>query len=260
LAGIRGENLTVSTACASSLQAIGEAFRRVKDGYLNSALAGGGDSRLSAGGILAYRKARAVYAGDNDSDAASRPFDADRAGFVPGEGGGFFLLEESAQARKRGARIYAEVCGYGSSLDGAGLTAPASDGREAKAAVLNALAEAQITPTAIEMISAHGTGTPLNDKREADMIDELFGERRPPVTALKSWIGHAATGCGAVELSLLLYCMKEQYLPEIRNLREPCHQRVHFVRESGPFSFGAFLIENFGFGGQNAALVIRQAE
>ena len=110
----------------------------------------------------------------------------------------------------------------------------------------------------IEVIAAHGTGTPLNDEREACMIDDLFGKTRPVVVALKSWIGHAASGCGAVELALALVCIRVGYLPAIRNLREACHPGINFIREERALTFRNFLIENFGFGGQNAALVIRQ--
>ncbi len=256
LTGIHGENLTVSTACASSLQAIGEAYRRIRDGYLDLALAGGGDSRLSPGGILAYKKARAIYAGDADPGEASRPFDEGRSGFVPGEGGAFFLLEEWERAGKRGAEIYGEVLGYGCSMDGGAMTAPDRDGRGGRLAVSAALREARMDAARIEMVAAHGTGTLLNDEREAELIAGMGNGSGPTVIALKSWIGHAASACGAVELAVCLFCMKEGYLPEIRNLREPCRRGIGFLTEGKAVSFRNFLIENFGFGGQNAALVV----
>lgn len=260
LAQIHGENLTVSTACAASLQAVGEGFRRIRDGYLDLAFVGGGDSRLSPGGILAYKKAQALCVGISPPDRAMRPFDQDRAGFVPGEGGAFFLLEELEHARKRNARILAEIRGYGSSLDGHSMTAPDGEGRGARKAVGRALEEAQIKPAEIDVIFAHGTSTPLNDEVEAHLIEELYPGGSPPVVALKSWMGHMASACGALELGITLLCMKEKYLPRIRNLRTPCNPRVRFLTSDLSLPFRTGILENFGFGGQNAALVIRRYE
>ncbi|MDD5722223.1 MAG: beta-ketoacyl-[acyl-carrier-protein] synthase family protein [Syntrophales bacterium] len=257
LIGIHGENLTVSTACSSSLQAIGEAYRKIKDGYLNCALAGGGDSRLSSGGILAYKKAKALCIGSGKPEKASRPFDCGRNGFVPGEGGAFFLLEELEQAKKQGSEIYAELCGYGCSLDAHNMTAPEKSGRSAKDAMNAALKEAEVSPSQIDAVSAHGTGTVLNDEMEANIIFEIYGKAQPSVIALKSWIGHAASACGALELAITLACMRDGYLPEIRNLDEPCHGEVKFVRSGMSAPFGTAVIENFGFGGQNSALVVK---
>jgi 3-oxoacyl-[acyl-carrier-protein] synthase II len=257
LLGIHGENLTVSTACSASLQAIGEAFRKIKDGYLNMSLAGGGDSRLSPGGILAYRKAKAIYTGNGDPLCAGRPFDCSRSGFIPGEGGAFFLLEEFEKAKKRGAQVYGEICGYGCSMDAYNMTAPDRNGEKGKIAVAAALNEAAMSVTEVDVISSHGTGTVLNDEREADLIGDLCESRKPHVIALKSWIGHTASACGALELALSLACMRAGYLPEIRNLEEPCRKGVNFVSDGKHLPFGTVLIENFGFGGQNSALVVR---
>jgi 3-oxoacyl-[acyl-carrier-protein] synthase II len=259
LSGIHGENLTVTTACSASLQAIGEAFRKIKDGYLDFAFAGGGDSRLSPGGILAYKKAGALYKGNGHPDLASRPFDCARGGFVPGEGGAFFLLEELEKAKNRGASIYGEICGYSSSMDAYNMTAPDRDGQRGKITIISALKEAGVTPSQIEMISAHGTGTLLNDEREATIIHDIYTGCKPRVIAFKSWIGHTASTCGALELALSLVCMKEGYLPEIRNMETPCSKKINFVRDGEDFSFGTCIIENFGFGGQNSALVVKRA-
>jgi 3-oxoacyl-[acyl-carrier-protein] synthase II len=258
LAGIHGENATVSTACSASLQAIGEGFRKIKDGYLDLALAGGGDSRLSPGGILAYRKAQALWTGKSDCEEEFSPFDRSRKGFVPGEGGAFVLLEELDHARARGARIFGEIRGFGASMDGYNMTAPEPGGRWAEKAVRTALKEAGIEPSRVDLVSAHGTGTPLNDAMEADLISRLYGEHKPFVIALKSWIGHLAAACGAVELAVSLACMQANYLPEIRNLREPCRNDIHFVRTPTSSPFGAMVLENFGFGGQNSALVVKR--
>lgn len=258
LAGIHGENATITTACAASLQAIGEAFRKIKDGYLDMAMAGGGDSRLHPGGILAYKKAKALYAGTLEPQRASRPFDMDRKGFVPGEGGAFFILEELNKAQRRGARILGELRGYGASMDGQTMTAPASDGVWAEKSIASAMAEADIAASSIDLVCAHGTGTVLNDEMEGALIGRIFGGYNPYVIALKSWIGHLAAACGAVELALALACIDAGYLPEIRNLRSPCIKDINYVYSPGQASPGVVLIQNFGFGGQNCALVVEK--
>ncbi len=255
LAGIHGENLTISTACSASLQAIGEAFRRIRNGYLDMAFAGGGDSRLSAGGILAYRKAGALLTANANPETAYAPFDCRREGFVPGEGGAFLLLESLEHARKRGATILGEVCGYGNSMDGYNMTAPHPDGIQAEAAVRAALKEAGVTPDQVDAVSAHGTGTRLNDEMEAGLIDRVYGAR-PKVIALKSWFGHLSAACGALETAVCLFCMQEGWLPPVRNLKSPCHSGVNWVRNPIQDAPQTMMIENFGFGGQNAALLI----
>ncbi len=258
LAGIHGENATIGTACSASLQAIGEAFRKVRNGYLDLALAGGGDSRLSPGALLAYRKAQALWTGDGDCSAEYSPFGVNRKGFVPGEGGAFFLLENLDHARARGAGIIAEICGFGASMDGHNMTAPDPTGKWGEAAVRFALAEAGMSPGQIDVISAHGTGTQLNDEMEANLIGRVFDMHSPPVIALKSWVGHLAAACGAVELSIGLACLENEILPGIRNLVQPCNDNLHFVRENRDFAAKTMLFENFGFGGQNAALVVKK--
>lgn len=257
LLGLHGENLTVGTACTASLQAIGEAFRKIRDGYLNLALAGGGDSRLSTGGLLAYDKAQALYNGDLDPLRASRPFDRDRRGFVPGEGAAFFLLEEASRALARNTPILAEIIGYGTALDGHTMTAPEPGGRWAEQAIRQAMAQTGLTLSHIDVISAHGTGTILNDAMEADLMARLYGNRQPHILAFKSWIGHPAAACGAVELALLLSALASGVLPPIRNLDTPCHSGLNFVRSATPSRPKVVVLHNFGFGGQNAVLVIR---
>ncbi len=259
LTGIHGENIVSTAACAASLSAIGEAFRKIKDGYLDLAFAGGGDSRLSPGGLLAYKKAYALFAGDGDPQSASRPFDSKRAGFVPGEGGAFFLLEEIEHAKRRGGKIYCEISGFGSSIDGYAMTAPDPDGRWGEEAIRAAFYEAGISPDQVDVVSAHGTGTLLNDVMEAAMINRVYGSRTPDVIALKSWIGHISAACGALELAISLICMRNNYLPEIRNLDDPCDPKIGFVRKGKTCSINTVVVENFGFGGHNSVLVIKKA-
>ncbi|SEL96182.1 3-oxoacyl-[acyl-carrier-protein] synthase II [Syntrophus gentianae] len=258
LAGLRGDNLTVTSACSSSLQAIGEAFHKIRDGYLDLALAGGGDSRLTPGAILAYRKARALYEGGGNPEEASRPFDSGRRGFVPGEGGACLLLEELEHARRRRADIYGEVCGFGASLDGYNVTAPEPEGKGGQMALEKALADAGLVPGDVDAVSTHGTGTILNDRMEAALIERVYAGVFPRILAFKSWIGHLSTACGAMETALSLICMLNDYLPEIRNLREPCSPVLPFVRKGGSCPASTWVIENFGFGGQNAVLMIRR--
>lgn len=258
LAGIHGENITAGSACAASSSAIGEAFRKIKDGYLDFAFAGGGDSRLSPGGILAYKRAHALWSGDGGPETDYTPFGTKRTGFIPGEGGAFFLLESLESAETRGAEILAEICGYGASMDGFNMTAPQPDGKWAEKAVRSALKEAGMPPDGIDLISTHGTGTQLNDAMESDLIARVFNGNTPYVTALKSWMGHIASSCGAMELGVVLACLKNDYWPRIRNLTESCNDAINFIKEPLVFSPESILIENFGFGGQNTALVIKR--
>jgi 3-oxoacyl-[acyl-carrier-protein] synthase II len=254
---IHGDNHTVVTACAAGLQAVGEAFRKVRDGYLTVALAGAGDSRLSRSALMAYYKAQALALNTDNPQGACRPFDMDRRGFVPGEGGAFFVLESRDHALGRRAPILAEICGYGASIDGHAMTAPDPSGQWAEHAVRRALSDAGVIPDQVDVVSAHGTGTPLNDAMEADLIQRVFAGHHPRVIALKSWVGHLSAACGAVELALCLALAQKAFWPPVRNLNTPCRDDVAFVRRPEHGSAGTVLLENFGFGGQNAALVIR---
>lgn len=257
LTGIHGENLTLGNACAASLQALGEGYRQIKHADLDVAVAGGGDSRLSAGALLAYQKAQALYNGEAGPLAASRPFDQERQGFVPGEGGAFFVLESDDHAAARGAGPLAEICGYAASLDGHAMAAPHPEGPWAEKAVRRALEDADMEPAQVELISAHGTGTPLNDQVEAALIERIFGERKPLVLAIKSWIGHLACACGAVELAICLNALKTGVWPAVRNLETPCNTALNLMRSNTQATMRTLLFQNFGFGGQNAALVVR---
>ncbi|MFW6415226.1 MAG: beta-ketoacyl-[acyl-carrier-protein] synthase family protein [Thermodesulfobacteriota bacterium] len=260
LGGIHGESLSIQTACAAGLQSIGEAYRKVKQGIVDTALAGAGDSRLNKGGIAAYKKAQAIHVGEGEPGRVCRPFAQERNGFVTGEGGAFFLLESLEQARERGANIVAEVCGFGASMDGQGMTAPAEDGKYAQKAVENALQDAGMQPSNIDLVSAHGTGTLLNDKVEADILQRVFASSKPRVTAIKSWIGHLSAACGAAELGVILSCMQQGYIPQIRNLENPCSEDVFFLTDASKHRPDRILLQNFGFGGQNSALVIERWE
>ena len=186
---IHGEGLVLGTACASALQAIGEGFRRVRYGLSETVLCSGGDSRLSRGGMLGYAKAHALSRNPVPSEA-SRPFDEARDGFVPGEGGAAFVLESLESARARGAAVFAELLGFGASLDGGALTAPDESARFAEQAVRGALADAGLEPHAVDWVSAHGTGTPLNDRSEAVLLERVFAQarRNRPQVMDRAWL------------------------------------------------------------------------
>lgn len=257
LLDLHGEALTVNAACASATQALGQAFRRIATGEVERLLVMAGDSRLSAHGLLGYAKARALCRRDAaDASRGPRPFAPDGDGFAPGEGGAAFVLESLAAARARGAVVLAEVLGYGAGCDGGSLTAPDPSGRYAEAAVRAALKQAGLAPEAIDWIAAHGTGTPLNDPVEAALLARLFGNG-PAVLALKSWLGHTSAACGALELACVLACREAGFMPPIRDAETFLRSDVRFVRTTEPFPGPVGLVESFGFGGQNAALVLR---
>lgn len=254
---INGESASLGTACAASLQAIGTAFQKIKWGEHAAVLAGGGDSRLSPGALMAYKKAGALYKGRMNPDQACRPFDRDRNGFVCGEGGAFLFLEELDHAKKRGAHIYAEICGFASTADGYAMAAPRPDGKFAKLAVEMAIEQAEMDFHDIGLVSAHGTSTRLNDAVEGELLSSLFKPAPTLVMGLKSWIGHLSAACGAVELAISLFCAKERFVPAIRNIQDPCADAGFVAGDSARLSPGAILMENFGFGGQNCAMVVR---
>lgn len=257
--GVHGECLVVGTACAASLHALGEAYRRVRFGLAERVLVIAGDSRISSGGVLGYARAGVLSRARAPLDAV-RPFDAKRDGFAPGEGGAAFVLETLDAAQARRAAIFAEVLGFGASLDAGALTAPDPQARFAEKAVRAALDDAGLTPGDIGWVSAHGTGTVLNDACESLLLERVFADNgvRPVVAALKSWLGHGAAACGAMELAVMLAAARDGFIPRIRNLDHPCSLRLNFAREHRPFpEQRAGLLENFGFGGQNAALAVR---
>lgn len=258
LVGIHGESFTISTACATTLQVVGEAFQKIRNGNLDLALAGGGDSRINPGAALAYKMAGALCTEKGDPAKVYRPFDLDRKGFVMGEGGGFVILESLDHAKKRGADILAEVAGAGASMDGGNMTAPESSGIWMEKAVQKALTQAELPFDKIDVVSTHGTGTQLNDAMETALMERMFAQKSPQIIALKSWIGHLSTACGVVELAIGLCLMKKGILPAVRNLKNPSSPYLNFTAENRETSFNTLLLQNFGFGGQNAALVVKK--
>lgn len=264
LTEIRGESYSIGTACSASLQAIALAYEKIAYGSLKMAIAGGGDSRLSPWALKAYQDCQALfnYPQDEPIDPNSHyaPFAQNRYGFIPGEGGASFLLEELEHALARDATIYGEIKGIGISCDGHNLTAPAPDGYSAKKAICKALHNSNLSIENIDLISAHGTGTVLNDQVEVKILSDL--NYKGNVTALKSWIGHLSSACGAVELALLLSLINisQTPTPKIRNLHTKNiienSGKIQWMTNSKIIPLSNILVENFGFGGQNVSLIL----
>ncbi len=261
--GIRGPNLANGNSCAAGSVAIGEAFRAIARGEVRAALAGGVEAPLSPLVFGAFSIIRAMSTNNADPAHASRPFDRDRDGFVMAEGAGMLLLERFDDAVARGARIYGEVTGFGLTGDAHHMTAPDPEARSSARAMQNALREASVTPEEVELVDAHGSSSKLNDVTEARALASVFGERAGsiPVIATKGQHGHALGATGAWEAALSLLAMQEGRLPGAVNLlhRDPeCGLDVR--RETRAARPRIVLSNSTGFGGINAALVMRSSE
>ena len=263
LYGLTGPSLTYSIACSSSAMAIGEAFRAIRDGYLESALAGGAESMLNDGTIAAWEGLGVLAKEHPDGPAASsRPFAKDRSGFILGEGSAALMLEAADAMRARGAQPIAEVVGFGSASDAYNLTQPAIDGQVR--AMRAALSDARLEPEAIGYINAHATATPAGDKIEMDAIKTAFGEhaRRMAVSGTKSMHGHLVGAAGALEFALTVLALKKGRLPPTANLTVPdpdCDlDCVPCTGRAAPHLEYA-LSNSFAFGGSNAVLIARRA-
>ena len=262
--GLGGPNLTVTTACASATQAIGTAARLIRRGEADLVVAGGADSMIHPVGLIYFVLLGAAATSADPPATVCRPFDRRRAGLVMGEGAGMAVLESEAHARARGARVYAELAGYGSSMDGYQVTAPQPQGEGAARAMRAALADAGLAPADIDYINAHGTGTRLNDEVEAAAIRRVFAGcwERIPVSATKSVTGHLIGAAGALEAGACLLALTRGLLPP-----NPCLERVapgcelnHVTGAAGRLDGEYALSNSFGFGGQNAALLLRRAD
>jgi 3-oxoacyl-[acyl-carrier-protein] synthase II len=256
--GVRGPCETVVTACASATHAIGNAFRLVGDGRCDAVITGGAEAAISrAGGldpigITAFANMTAL-----STSGHSRPFDRRRDGFVIAEGGGAIILEELGHAIARGAHIYAEVLGAGSTADAYHITAPAPGGEGAAACMELALADAGITPESVAHINGHGTSTPLNDLAEAEAIEKVFGRPGPPVTSIKGVTGHSLGAAGALEAVASVLSIERGLIPPTAGLEEQ-DPEIHLDIVTGPpraFDPGPVLSNSFGFGGHNGCLV-----
>jgi 3-oxoacyl-[acyl-carrier-protein] synthase II len=261
--GILGPSLTYSIACASSAIAIGEAFRAVRDGYLDRALAGGTEAMLNDGSIVAWDSLSVLAKEHPDGPAASsRPFAADRSGFVLGEGAAVLVLESEEALRRHDAQPLAEILGYGASSDAHNLTQPALGGQVR--AMRSALADAAIEPAAIGYINAHATATPVGDKVEIDAVKETFGAhaQRLAISATKSMHGHLVGAAGALEFAITVLALQQRRLPPTANLTAPdpaCDLDCVPCRGREAPGLEYALSNSFAFGGSNAALIARRA-
>ena len=264
--GLMGPNHAVVTACSTGAHSIGDAARMIRDDDADIMLAGGAESTICPIGIAGFAQARALSTGFNDDPTkASRPYDKDRDGFVMGEGAGVVVLEEYEHAKARGAKIYAEVLGYGLSGDAYHVTAPHPEGSGAFRSMQMALKKAGLTPADIDYVNAHGTSTPMGDELELGAVRRLFGDAISTVSmsSTKSAIGHLLGGAGAVETIFCILAIRDQIVPPTLNLDNPSDSCVgvdlvpHTAKKR---KVRAALNNSFGFGGTNASLVVRALE
>jgi 3-oxoacyl-[acyl-carrier-protein] synthase II len=260
LANAQGPSFCTASACASSAHAIGEAFRLVRLGAVDAMVCGGSEACVTPVAIAGFARMGALSKRNDAPEQASRPFAVDRDGFVMAEGAGMFVLEREDYARKRGARIFGRVCGYGASADAFHATQPSPDGRGAIGAMRGALESAGITPEQVDYINAHGTGTRYNDIVETAAIKSVFGSRalELPVSSTKSMTGHMLGGAGGFEAAVSILAILHSAIPPTINLDTPdpaCD--LDFVPLRGREQRLRYVLSNsFGFGGQNATLLL----
>ena len=261
--GLQGPNSTNGMSCASGAMALGDAFRAIRRGEADVMLAGGAEAPLAPLTFGAFSIIRAMSTRNDDPTGASRPFDSGRDGFVMAEGAAVLVLETRARALARGARIYAEIAGYGTTNDAHHMTAPRPDGTQAARAVRLALADADVTPGAVSYVNAHGSATPLNDPTETLALRLAFGEHASKLTlsGTKGYYGHALGASGAFEAAICALASARRWLPPTVNLAAPdpaCDLR--YLQGEGLDADPEHLVStSFGFGGINAALVFRRA-
>lgn len=260
--GLKGPNTCVVTACSTGANALGDAYHIIKRGDAVAMLAGGSEAPINAIGLAGFCSARAMSTRNDDPEHASRPFDKNRDGFVMGEGSAVFVLEDYDHAVLRGARIYAEIIGYGMSGDAHHITAPDPEGDGATRAMRMALRTARVETTDVGYINAHGTSTPLNDKLETAAIKSVFGEHayKLAVSSTKSMIGHTLGAAGAIEALICILAMRDGVLPPTINYEEPDPEcDLDYVPNKARKAEVEFSLSNsFGFGGHNVSLVFRR--
>jgi 3-oxoacyl-[acyl-carrier-protein] synthase II len=260
--GVMGPNSTNAMSCASGTIAIGDAFRQIRDGYADVMIAGGSEAPLAPLCFGAFALIRAMSTRNEEPEMASRPFDKDRDGFVMGEGAAVMVLEEYERAKSRGAKIYAEVAGYGTTNDAHHMTAPRPDSSQAARSMRLALDDAHVTPDEIGYINTHGSSTPLNDSTETMAIKQVMGDRayRVPMSGTKGYYGHALGASGAIETAICALAIEKEWLPPTVNLQvadKACD--LNFLPGAGRKERVEHILTNsFGFGGINAALVLRR--
>jgi 3-oxoacyl-[acyl-carrier-protein] synthase II len=263
--GLRGYNNTVTTACAASTQALGDAVNIIRLGRTDVMVAGGGEAGICELGLAAFHIMRALSTREDDPLKASRPFDQERDGFVCAEGAALFVLESLEHAQRRGARILAELAGYGATSDAYHVVAPCVDGEGAQRAMREAIDDAGLTSDDIDYVNAHGTSTPANDAAETVAIKGVFGERADgvPISSTKSMIGHTLGASGAIESVACVKAIETGIVPPTINYEnaDPDCDLDYVPNQSRKLDrVSAVLKNSFGFGGQNACLVFKRFE
>jgi len=262
--GFKGPNSCVVTACATGTHAIGDAMKIIQRGDADIMIAGGSEAAITPLGMAGFASMKALSTRNDDPKGASRPFDAERDGFVMGEGAGILVLEELEHAKRRGAKIYAEVIGYGMTGDAYHITAPCADADGAKRVIEMALNDARINPIEVDYVNAHGTSTPLNDKVETLAIKEIFGKHAYDlkVSSIKSMIGHLLGAAGAVEAISTVKTIETGIIPPTINYEHPDPEcDLDYVPNRAiEYPVKIAISNSFGFGGTNACLVFKAYE
>lgn len=258
---IKGPALSSVTACASATNSIGEAFRAIRDGYMDVIVTGGAEATIIPFGIWGFSVMQALHKG-SDRNQASIPFDLNRSGFIMGEGAGTLILEELESAKKRGAHIYAEVIGYGSTCDATHITSPDPEGDGARRCMLMALRDGNLKPEDVDYINAHGTSTQLNDKTETIAIKNAFGKHAYElnVSSTKSMTGHLLGASGAVEGIFTLLAVKGDFIPPTINTREldPLCDLNYTLGQGVNKEVNVAISNSLGFGGHNATIALKK--
>ncbi|MCX5865748.1 MAG: beta-ketoacyl-ACP synthase II [Deltaproteobacteria bacterium] len=262
--GTRGPNLCLTTACAAGTHAVGEAFRSIVNDECDVAVTGGSESVICPLAVGGFHAMKALSTRNDQPEKASRPFDRDRDGFIISEGAGVLILEELEHAVARGAKIYAEVAGYGLSSDGYHMAAPPEDGNGASRCMQMALKDAGMRPEDVDYINAHGTSTPLNDVVETRAIKTAFGDQayKLAISSTKSMTGHMLGGAGGIEAVFTALSIKHQIAPPTMNLENPSPEcDLDYVpNQARKMKIRAAMSNSFGFGGTNAVLIMKQYE
>jgi 3-oxoacyl-[acyl-carrier-protein] synthase II len=258
--GLKGPNFSVVTACTTGTHSIGESFRKIEYGDADVMIAGGAESTICSLAVGGFSSAKALSTRNDDPATASRPWDKDRDGFVMGEGSGVLVLEEYEHAKARGARIYAELTGYGMSADAYHMTAPSMDGPNRS--MVNALRNAGLNPDQVQYVNAHGTSTPLGDKNETEAIKLAFGDhaKKLVVNSTKSMTGHLLGGAGGIESLFCVLALHHQISPPTINIfeQDPECDLDYCANTARQMKIDVAVNNNFGFGGTNGSLVFRK--
>jgi len=259
--GAKGPNEATATACTTSAHSLGDSFKIIQRGDADAMIAGGAEAAITPMGVGGFAAMRALSTRNDEPEKASRPWDAERDGFVIGEGAGILILEDMEFAKKRGAPILAEMVGYGMSGDAYHITQPAPEHEGGFRVMRNAINDAKLKPTDIGYVNAHGTSTPIGDVLEAHAIRNFFGEHKVPVSSTKSMTGHLLGGAGGLEAGVVVLALRDQILPPTVNLesQDPETGNMDFVpNEARKASLDYALSNSFGFGGTNGAIVFKR--